>query len=156
MPRLIRGSTKAASNPRRRAPCGFGIGREGGAAFYSEACARSRGGTRIHILYGYMRIRMAPAKQPPRLRYARKGANPTLETIEYVLGALQKSEGPISRNQVLATLPRWGPSTTRPSLNAALAFLGDEGMVAEGSKGLIWVPEASSQLLEAIRKGPHL
>jgi len=101
-------------------------------------------------------IRMAQVTQPPRLRYARKGANPTLETIEYVLGALQKSEEPISRNQVLATLARWGHSTTRPSLNAALAFLGDEGMVAEGSKGLIWVPEASSQLLEAIRKGPHL
>lgn len=92
----------------------------------------------------------------PRLKYARPGANPTLETIEYVLSALQKSDGPLSRNRILATLARWGHSTTRPSLNAALAFLGDEGMVAEGSKGLVWVPEASPQLLEAIRKGPRL
>ena len=92
----------------------------------------------------------------PRLRYARRGANPTLETIEYVLAALQKAEGPISRNKILATLARWGHSTTRPSLNAALAFLGDEGMVAEGSKGLVWVPEASPQLLEAVRTGPRL
>jgi len=99
---------------------------------------------------------MAQVAKGPRPRYARRGANPTLETIEYVLGALQKSKGPISRNQVLATLARWGHSTTRPSLNAALRFLGGEGMVAEGSKGLIWVPEASPQLLEAIRKGPHL
>ena len=99
---------------------------------------------------------MAQAAKAPRLRYARPGANPTLETIEYVLGALQESEEPISRNQILATLARWGHSTTRPSLNAALAFLGDEGMVAEGSKGLVWVPEASPQLLEAIRKGPRL
>ena len=99
---------------------------------------------------------MARAAKAPRLRYARPGANPTLETVEYVLGVLQESEGPISRNQILATLARWGHSTTRPSLNAALAFLGDEGMVAEGSKGLVWVPEASPQLLEAIRKGPRL
>ena len=99
---------------------------------------------------------MAQAAKVPRLRYARPGANPTLETIEYLLGALQESEGPVSRNQILATLARWGHSTTRPSLNAALAFLGDEGMVAEGSKGLVWVPEASPQLLEAVRKGPRL
>jgi len=92
----------------------------------------------------------------PRLRYARRGANPTLKTIEYVLAALQKAERPISRNKILATLARWGHSTTRPSLNAALAFLGDEGMVAEGSKGLVWVPEASPQLLEAVRTGPRL
>ncbi len=99
---------------------------------------------------------MARAAKAPTLRYARPGANPTLETIEYVLGVLQRSEVPISRNQILATLAGWGHSTTRPSLNAALAFLGDEGTVAEGSKGLIWVPEASTQLLEAIRKGPRL
>ena len=99
---------------------------------------------------------MALAAKVPRIRYAKPGANPTLETIEYVLGALQGSEGPISRNRILATLADWGHSTTRPSLNAALAFLGDEGMVAEGSKGLVWVPEAYPQLLEAIRKGPRL
>src|SRR3990172_10200915 len=92
----------------------------------------------------------------PRQKYGRRGANPTLKTIEYVLAALQKAEGPISRNKILATLSRWGHSTTRPSLNAALAFLGDEGMVAEGSKGLVWVPEASPQLLEAVRTGPRL
>jgi len=41
-------------------------------------------------------------------------------------------------------------------LNAAVNFLGDQGMIAEGSKGLIWVPEAAQELLEAIRKGPRL
>lgn len=99
---------------------------------------------------------MAQVVKTPRLKYARRGANPTLETIEYVLGALQKSGEPLSRNRILSMLSRWGHSTTRPSLNAALAFLGDEGMVAEGSKGLVWVPEASPELLEAIRKGPRL
>jgi hypothetical protein len=73
--------------------------------------------------------------------------------MEYILAALQKSEGPTSRYKLLFTLRQWGHSTTRQSLNVALAFLGDQGMVAEGSKGLIWVPEASPQLLEIIRNG---
>ena len=99
---------------------------------------------------------MAQIARAPRPKYARRGANPTLETIEYVLAALQEAEGPVSRNRLLATLGRWGHSTTRQNLNAALSFLGGQGMVAEGSKGLIWVPEASPELLEAIRKGPRL
>ncbi|MFA5810523.1 MAG: hypothetical protein WC935_09380 [Thermoleophilia bacterium] len=105
----------------------------------------------IHILTS-----MAQAARAPRLKYARPGANPTLETIEYVLAALQKSGEPVSRNRLLATLARWGHSTTRQSLNATLAFLGDEGMVAEGSKGLIWVPEAGPELRETIRQGRRL
>ncbi len=99
---------------------------------------------------------MTETLHAPRLKYARPGANPTLETMEYLLNALQRSEGPISRNRILSVLAQWGHSTTRQSLNAALAFLGDEGLVAEGSKGLLWVPEAPPQLLEAIRKGPRL
>lgn len=89
----------------------------------------------------------------PEPKFAKPGANPTLETIEYVRAALRGAQGPISRNRLLAVLSRWGHSTTRQSLNVVLAFLGDAGMVAEGSKGLIWVPEATGPLLEAIRKG---
>lgn len=99
---------------------------------------------------------MAQSLRRPRPRYARPGANPTLETIEYVLAALQGAGEPLSRNRLLATLARWGHSTTRRSLNAAIAFLGAQGVVAEGSKGLIWVPEASPELAEAVRKGPRL
>lgn len=92
----------------------------------------------------------------PHPKYARRGANPTLETMEYVLTILQKSEEPISRNRLLSILATWGHSTTRQSLNAALAFFGDQGMIAEGSKGLIWVPEASPEILEMIRRGQRL
>src|SRR5437867_9842446 len=81
---------------------------------------------------------MARAARVPRPRYAKPGANPTLETIEYVLAALQKARSPVSRNRLLATLGHWGHSTTRQTLNAAVNFLGDQGMIAEGSKGLIW------------------
>ncbi len=44
----------------------------------------------------------------------------------------------------------------RQSLNAAINFLAADGSVAEGSKGLIWVPEASAQLAEAIKKARNL
>ena len=88
--------------------------------------------------------------------FAKPGANPTLESIEYVRKALETADGPVSRNQLLATLAEWGHSTTRQSLNAALAFLDDIGRIAEGDKGMIWVPEASPQLREIIRKGRSL
>lgn len=92
----------------------------------------------------------------PRLEFARPGANPTLATIEFIRAALRKAEGPISRNQLLEILAGWNHATTRQSLNVALRFLGSQGMVAEGSKGLIWVPEAKGPLLEAILRGRRL
>jgi hypothetical protein len=44
----------------------------------------------------------------------------------------------------------------RQTLNVVIRYLAADGSVAEGSKGLIWVPEASPQLAEAIRKGRTL
>ena len=99
---------------------------------------------------------MAVASSVPRLEFARPGANPTLETIEYIRTALRRSDGPVSRNALLETLAQWGHSTTRQSLNAALAFLGADGSVAEGSKGLIWVPQASEPLRKIILGGRTL
>ena len=92
----------------------------------------------------------------PKPVFARQGANPTLETIEYVRKALRSADEPVSRNELMRTLRGWGHSTTRQSLNAVLEFFGDMGMVAEGSKGLIWVPEMSDALWEATRKGKRL
>src|SRR3972149_903039 len=99
---------------------------------------------------------MAVHGKAPPAKFARPGANPTLETIEYILGALRGAGGPISRNRLLAALSKWGHSTTRQSLNAPLAFVAVGGLVAEGSKGLVWAPEAPEPLLEAIRQGPRL
>jgi hypothetical protein len=45
---------------------------------------------------------------------------------------------------------------SRQSLNAAIGFLAADGSVAEGTKGLIWVPSASPQLLIAISKAHSL
>jgi len=99
---------------------------------------------------------MAQSLEAPELRFAHRGANPTLETIEYVEAALRSAGRPVSRNEVLSILSSWGHSTTRQSLNAVLAFLGEQGVVAEGSKGLIYVPAASPALLKTIREGQRL
>ena len=92
----------------------------------------------------------------PKPVFARPGANPTLETIEYIRRALKTADGPMSRNELLRSLRRWGHSTSRQSLNAALEFFGDMGMVAQGSKGVIWVPPMSDALWEATRKERRL
>jgi hypothetical protein len=93
---------------------------------------------------------------PPELEFARPGANPTLESIEYVRAILRQAEEPISRNEILRRLTDWGHSMSRQSLNAALDFLAADGCVGEGSKGLIWVPEASPQLASEIARGRRL
>jgi hypothetical protein len=93
---------------------------------------------------------MAIRTQAPALEFARRGANPTLESIEYVRAILRSAELPISRNEILRNLAQWSHSMNRQSLNAALEFLAADGSVAEGSKGLIWVPAASAKLLAAV------
>lgn len=87
----------------------------------------------------------------PKPSFARKGANPTLETIEYVRAILVRAGQPLSRNRILAQLAAWGHATNRPSLNAALAFLAQDGSVIDGSKGLQWLPQAEGPILESIR-----
>ena len=78
---------------------------------------------------------MPRALKRPRLRQARPRANPTLETIELVLAVLRSARAPVRRDVFLAALARWGHPVTRRSLDAVIAFLGEIGAVAEGSKG---------------------
>ena len=99
---------------------------------------------------------MKSMPRPPELQFARHGANPTLESIEYVRSILREAEEPLSRNDILRVLAYWSHSMARQSLNAAINFLAADGSVAEGSKGLIWVPEAPPELAGAIRKARSL
>ncbi len=62
----------------------------------------------------------------------------------------------MSRNELLDILAGWNHATTRQTLNVALRYLGSRGLVAEGSKGLIWVPEAKGAILDAILRGRRL
>jgi hypothetical protein len=99
---------------------------------------------------------MSVSSRAPTLEFARRGANPTLESIEYIRSILRSAEGPVSRNEVLRVLSSWGHAMSRQRLNAALEFLAAEGCVGEGSKGMIWVPEASPQLAKVITQGRKL
>lgn len=86
----------------------------------------------------------------PPVEFARKGANPTLMTIELIRGALRQMHAPVSRNRLLELLSAWGHGTSRQSLNAALGLLMGDGLVMEGSKGLQWVPEAEGNIRDTI------
>ena len=99
---------------------------------------------------------MVARSSAPPTEFAAPGANPTLQTIEYVRAILRRAEAPISRNVILRKLSDWNHSTTRKSLNAAIEFLGADGSVAEGSKGLIWVPRASPRTAEVVRRRNRL
>jgi hypothetical protein len=99
---------------------------------------------------------MSIASRAPRLEFARPGANPTLESIEYVRAIIRTAEMPVSRNEILRTLANWSHSMSRQSLNAAVKFLAADGSVVEGSKGLAWVPGISDKLAAAIEKGHRL
>jgi hypothetical protein len=103
-----------------------------------------------------IRAPMMGTSSPPGLEFAKRGANPTLESIEYIRAILRAADEPVSRNDILRTLSDWGHSTTRQSLNAAIRFLAADGSVAEGTKGLVWVPEASAPLGRAIARGRRL
>ncbi len=99
---------------------------------------------------------MSGLSHAPHPEFARPGANPTLESIEYVRSILRRAGEPTSRNEILRTLAAWGHSMSRQALNAALEFLAADGCVGEGSKGLIWVPEASPRLAKEISKGRRI
>lgn len=92
----------------------------------------------------------------PAPKFAKPGANPTLQSIEFVRAALMAAEVPISRNVLLAQLKLWGHSMTRQSLNAALGFLAADGSIVEGGKGLAWVRPATGSTREAILRGRSL
>jgi hypothetical protein len=99
---------------------------------------------------------MAAASRAPLPIFAKPRASPTLKTIEYIRTALQNAGEPVSRSRLFDQLAEWGHSTTRQSLSAALAFLSADGNIAEGTKGIMWIPPASAAILEIIRSGERL
>lgn len=89
---------------------------------------------------------------PPEPEFATPGANPTLLKIELVRSALRRAHGPMSRKQIKAQMSAWGHGLNGPTLNAALAFLADDGSVVLGSKGVQWATPATGQVLDTIRR----
>jgi len=85
-----------------------------------------------------------------------RSTSPPAEVIGHVRSVLEAADEPIRRRALLRALREGGHSTTRRHLKAALMFLDNMGMVAEGSKGVVWVPEMSDALREAVEKGRSL
>jgi hypothetical protein len=90
------------------------------------------------------------------LRYARRGANPSLEMIEYIRAAMLAAGEPVSRNHLLRVLAEWNHTTTRRSLNAVLSFFTAHGLVEEGRRGILWLPTATLPMVQALRAGRRI
>lgn len=88
--------------------------------------------------------------KPPKI----EGRGPTLATVHEVEAILRKADEPISINEIKRRMR--AKSVQHSAVRMALDHLARFGVVAEGSKGVIWVPSASPQLLEAIRAGKRL
>ena len=93
---------------------------------------------------------MTTSLHPPPLEFARTGSNPTLVSMEYVRAILRGAETPTCRRRVARILADWGHPMTPQSLDSIIRFFGADGNIAEGSKGLIWVPLARGPVAEAI------
>lgn len=79
-----------------------------------------------------------------------------LSTAEFVQSLLQAGGVPVSRNWLLVRLKESGHSTSRPRLNRVLNHSLKLGLVVEGSKGVLWTHNLSSQLLHGAATGRRL
>lgn len=91
----------------------------------------------------------------PLLQRRRK-PDVNLSTAELIRDLLERAEGPVSRNWVLARLKRSGHTTTRARLNRVLSFYFDLGLAVEGSKGVQWTHSQSESLRRAVATGKRL
>jgi hypothetical protein len=87
---------------------------------------------------------------PPAVR----GRGPTVATLNEIERILRKADGPISLNEVKRRMH--AKSVPHHTVRMAVDHFARFGLVVEGSKGVLWVPEASVHLLKAIRGGKRL
>ena len=84
---------------------------------------------------------------PPRI----DGRGPTLATINEVEEILRKAAEPVSVNELKRRMH--AKSVQHAAVRMAIDHLDRLGLVVTGSKGVMWVPSASPQLLRIIHKG---
>jgi len=75
---------------------------------------------------------------------------PTLKTILAIEDAVKGADEPISRSQILIRLEN---RVMRPTLNVALDYLQNRGMVLETRNGFIWTFNPSRRLAAAEKDG---
>jgi len=75
---------------------------------------------------------------------------PTLKTVMAIEEVVRKADVAVSRNQIIAKLPN---KVMRSTLNVALDYLEQRGMVLETKKGFIWTFNPSKKLARAEEDG---
>lgn len=75
---------------------------------------------------------------------------PTLKTVLAIEEAIKNSDLALSRNGILERLPT---KVMRSTLNYALNYLENRGMILETKKGFIWTYNPSKKLSEAEMQG---
>ena len=75
---------------------------------------------------------------------------PTLKTVLAIEDVVKNSDLAISRNGILERLPT---KVMRSTLNYALNYLENRGMILETQKGFIWTYNPSKKLSKAERNG---
>ena len=86
---------------------------------------------------------------PPRI----EGRGPTLATINEAEAILRKAGAPLTVNELKRRMH--AKSVQHSAVRMAINHLDRLGLVITGSKGVMWVPPASQQLLKIIHKGPR-
>ncbi|VVC71911.1 Uncharacterised protein [uncultured archaeon] len=75
---------------------------------------------------------------------------PTLKTVLAIENAVRSSETAVSRNRILSRLEK---KVMRSTLNVALSYLEQRGLVLETEKGFVWTHNPSRKLAKAEKNG---
>jgi len=75
---------------------------------------------------------------------------PTLKTVLAIEEVIKNADLAVSRNEILDRLPK---KVMRSTLNYALNYLENKGIILETRNGFIWTFNPSKKLMEAERRG---
>ena len=78
---------------------------------------------------------------------------PNLKTVLMVEEVLQKSNKPLTREQLKDKMKK---QIMHQTLNVILKYLEDSGKIIDGRKGIVWIYNPSSKLDKAIKEGIEL
>ncbi len=78
---------------------------------------------------------------------------PTLKTILIIEKTLKEAETMITREELKKRLPM---KIMHQTLNLALNYLEEHGMIIDSHKGILWIYNPSSKLKKAIEKGREI
>lgn len=78
---------------------------------------------------------------------------PNLKTILTIEDVLKKADLAMSKNELMRRLPK---KIMRQTLNAALSYMEERGLILEGPKGVLWIYNKNPKLMKAIKRGTEV